>query len=85
MGRCGIRIAVGDWRSLSHALSHFIGRRGETISKRDELVDSGRLVIQLEKAQEKREEPVSTIRKGYSLVPCAVPRYLTTRRRRMED
>ena len=29
-------------------------------------------------------KPRAEIRKGYSLVPCADPRYLTTRRRRVE-
>jgi circadian clock protein KaiC len=29
-------------------------------------------------------KPPSSIRKGYSLVPCAVPRYLTMRKRRVE-
>ena len=28
--------------------------------------------------------PVSSMRKGYSLLPWVVPRYLTTRRRRVE-
>ena len=31
-----------------------------------------------------REMPSSSIRNGYSLVPCAEPRYLTTRSRRVE-
>ena len=32
----------------------------------------------------KTEKPFSPMRKGYSLVPWADPRYLTTRRRRVE-
>ena len=76
-GRAGDQNAAAA--VIAVASEHGIQRRN---AGGDPLI--GCSVLQVERSDRQNREPGASMRKGYSLVPCVEPRYLTTRMRRVK-